>query len=193
MRRCAEHLAPDGSMWVLINDEWAAQFATTLRGIGLAMRNWIIWYESFGVNCSDKFNRTKRHLLYFVRDPRHFVFNHDAVSRPSDRQTKYQDARANPGGKNLDDVWFDVPRLVGTAAERLPDFPTQLPLALLRRVVECATEPGDLVLDPFSGSGTTGAACIELARRFVGLDRSADYVRRSTERLKGVCRVNVAG
>jgi hypothetical protein len=66
---------------------------------------------------------------------------------------------------------------VGNHAERLPDFPTQLPLDLLRAVVGCASEPGDLVLDPFSGSGTTGVAAIGLGRRYVGIEKSAEFAQ----------------
>jgi site-specific DNA-methyltransferase (adenine-specific) len=183
---CHEALAPDGTLWVLINDEYAAEYAVELKRSRFTIRSWVIWYETFGVNCPDRFNRTKRHLFYCVKNPRQFVFHPDAVSRPSDRQTKYADRRAAPGGKILDDVWTDIPRLVGTAAERVPDFPTQLPLALLRRVVACSSDPGDLVLDPFSGSGTTGAACIELDRRFVGIEWSAVFADLSRLRLRGV-------
>ena len=68
-------LAADGSMWVLISDEWAGDFSRLMRAAGLHPRNWVIWYETFGVNCTHKFNRTKRHLLYMVRDPRRFTFN----------------------------------------------------------------------------------------------------------------------
>jgi DNA modification methylase len=183
---CADALAPDGSMWVLINDEYAAEYALLLKRAGLTIRNWVIWYETFGVNCANKFNRTKRHLFYTVKNPDRFVFHPDAVSRPSDRQAKYNDARANPDGKILDDVWTDIPRLVGTAAERIPDFPTQLPLALLRRVVACSSDPGDLVIDPFNGSGTTGAACVELGRRYLGIERSEKFAELARLRLKGV-------
>lgn len=186
MRECADALTPDGSMWVLINDEYAAEFRIALELVGLALRKWVIWYESFGVNNSNNFNNTHRHLFYCVRDPKRFIFNQDAVSRPSDRQTKYNDARANPEGKILDDVWFDIPRLVGTAAERIPDFPTQLPLALLRRIVGCSSEPGDSILDPFSGSATTGVAAIEADRRYVGIERSKEYADASRLRLQGV-------
>jgi DNA modification methylase/ParB-like chromosome segregation protein Spo0J len=179
-------LTDDGSLWVLINDEYAAEFAMIFKGAGFTIRNWIKWYETFGVNCSDKFNRTSRHLFYCVKDPRRFVFNREAVNRPSDRQAKYADSRADPGGKILDDVWTDIPRLAGTAAERLPDFPTQLPLALLRRVVRCASDPGDLVIDPFNGSGTTGVAAVESGRKYVGIEREARFVELATQRLKGV-------
>jgi site-specific DNA-methyltransferase (adenine-specific) len=124
-----------------------------------------------------------------VRDRKRFVFHADAVRRPSDRQTKYRDRRANPAGKVWDDVWGinpPIPRVAGTHAERIEDFPTQLPLELLRRVVGCASDPGDLVVDPFNGSGTTGAACVELGRRYVGVEQSERYADRARRRLAGV-------
>lgn len=179
-------LTPDGSMWVLINDEWADEFGCMLRRCGLHRRAWLKWYEAFGVNCANNFNRCSRHLFYMVKDPKRFVFNADAVSRPSDRQLKYGDKRADPGGKLWDDVWGinpPIPRLVGTAAERIPDFPTQLPLALLTAVVGCASEPGDLVADPFNGSGTTGEASIRLGRRYMGVEKSATFADIARKRL----------
>ena len=91
-------------------------------------------------------------------------------------------------GKTLDDVWTDIPRLAGTHAERIPSFPTQLPVSLLRRVVSCCTDPGDLVIDPFCGSGTTGAAAVGLGRRFLGVERSAEFADLARLRLKGVRR-----
>lgn len=185
MRRCAELLPPDGSMWVLIGDEYADHYGNALRSVGLHRRAWIKWYETFGVNCANNFNRTSRHLFYCVKDPHNFVFHKGAVSRASDRQTKYNDARANPEGKVLDDVWFDIPRLTGTCAERLPTFPTQLPLALLSRVIACASDPGDLILDPFNGSGTTGVAALRLGRRYIGIEKSEVFARLATLRLKG--------
>lgn len=178
-------LTSDGSLWVLINDEYAAEFGCILKDAGLTIRNWIKWYETFGVNCSNKFNRCSRHLFYCVVDPKRFVFHPEAVSRLSDRQTKYGDARANPEGKLWDDVW-PIPRLTGTCDERLPDFPTQLPLALLRPIIACASDPGDLVLDPFCGSATTGVAAIEAGRRFVGIEKQKRFIDLATLRLKGV-------
>lgn len=185
-------LTPDGSFWVLISDEYADDFARLLRLAGLRRKQWLVWYESFGVCDSDRrgFARSSRHLLWYVRDSRNFVFNPDPVTRPSWRQ-RNGDARADPGGRTWDSVWGidpPIPRLVGTAAERIPDFPTQLPLALLRPIVGCASDPGDLVLDPFNGSGTTGAACIELGRRYLGIERSGKFAEMARLRLKGVRR-----
>jgi site-specific DNA-methyltransferase (adenine-specific) len=100
--------------------------------------------------------------------------------------TKYRDQRANPLGKILDDVWLDIPRLAGTHRERIPGFPTQLPVKLLHRIVGCASEPGDLVIDPFCGSGTTGVACQELHRRFCGIEASEEYAERARTRLDNI-------
>lgn len=180
-------LTPDGSAWVLINDEYAAEFNLILKAAGLTVRNWIVWYETFGVNCSHKFNRTKRHLFYCVKDPADFLFDPEAVSRPSARQVVYNDGRASEAGKLWDDVWA-IPRLVGTSAERLPGFPTQLPIELLRPIVRCCTLPGDLVIDPFNGSGTTGVAAVESGRRYLGIERSAKFAELARLRIQGVSR-----
>jgi site-specific DNA-methyltransferase (adenine-specific) len=184
-------------MWVLINDESAAEFKIMLQGAGLHCRNWIIWYETFGVNCTKKFNRTKRHLFYMVRDPKRFTFNAEAVNTESARQKEYKDKRANPAGKNLDDVWevpgdetpddiWTISRIAGTFGERVKGVPTQLPLALIRRVIGCSSNRGDLVFDPFCGSGSTGAVCVELGRRFLGIELSAEFAGIARKRLASV-------
>jgi site-specific DNA-methyltransferase (adenine-specific) len=173
-------------MWVLIRDEYADEIGCLLRRAGLHCRKWIIWYETFGVNCSNNFNSCHRHLFYMVKDPRRFPWHPEAVNRPSDRQIKYDDPRANPSGKNWDDVWI-ISRVAGThTGERLPSIPTQLPLDLLLPVIGCASDHGDLVLDPFSGSATTGEAAIRLGRHYVGIERSEHFVDLSRLRLQGV-------
>ena len=189
---CARLLAPDGSLWVMICDEWADHLGLIMRLAGLHRRAWIKWYETFGVNRANNFNHTSRHIFYCVKDPSRFVFNRDAVCRPSDRQTKYGDKRANPEGKVWDDVW-EIPRLTGTCAEREPDVPTQLPLTILRAIVGCASEPADMVLDPFCGSGTTGVAAVELGRRFVGIEKEETFCQIARRRIAGTTSANSAG
>ena len=180
---CWDCLADDGSLWVMIGDEYAAEYAVELKATGYTVRSWIKWYETFGVNCSNKFNRTSRHIFYAVKDPAAFVFNPEAVTRPSDRQAKYGDSRASSGGKIWDDVW-QIPRLTGTCAERIPDFPTQLPLGLVEPIVLCASMPGDLVVDPFNGSGTTGVASVRNARKYVGIEKSENFADIATKRIQ---------
>lgn len=183
LQLCWDCLADDGSLWVMINDEYAAEYAVRIKDCGFTIRSWVKWYETFGVNCSNKFNRTSRHIFYAVKDENAFVFNPEAVTRPSDRQTKYGDSRAAAGGKIWDDVW-QIPRLTGTCAERIPDFPTQLPLALVEPIVLCASMPGDLVVDPFNGSGTTGAASIRNGRKYVGIEKSEKFADMADMRLR---------
>jgi site-specific DNA-methyltransferase (adenine-specific) len=183
LRDCKSLLTDDGSLLALIGDENAGEYCVTLKKLGFTLRAWIKWYETFGVNCANNFNRCSRHLFYCVVNPKRFVFNASAVNRPSDRQTKYGDSRANPGGKIWDDVW-QIPRLVGTAKERVPEFPTQLPLELLLPIIGCASDPGDTVIDPFSGSATTGCAAISLGRKFVGIEKSEKFFKAADKRLK---------
>lgn len=180
---CWDCLTDDGSLWVMIGDEYAAEYCTHIKSTGFTVRSWIKWYETFGVNCSNKFNRTSRHIFYAVKNENAFVFNPEPVTRPSDRQTKYGDIRASAGGKLWDDVW-QIPRLTGTCAERIPDFPTQLPLALVEPIVLCASMPGDLVVDPFNGSGTTGVASIRNGRKYVGIEKSEKFADMADMRLR---------
>jgi len=179
---CRECLTDDGSLWLMTCDEVAAESCLILKDLGFNIRNWIKWYETFGVNCSGKFNRTSRHIFYATMHKRAMVWNAEPVSRPSDRQTKYNDKRAAAGGKIWDDVW-QIPRLTGTCEERIPTFPTQLPLALVEPIVLCASEPGDLVVDPFNGSGTTGVAAIRNGRKYIGIDKSETFVDLAQKRL----------
>lgn len=194
IRACADRLTDDGSLWVLMDNQYADYVGVTLRDAGLHRQDWIIWYETFGSNCQKRFNRCSRHLFHCTKHPSRYVFNREAVNRPSDRHTTYRDKRANPNGKNWDDVWGvtrkdgsgSIPRLCGTHRERIPGFPTQLPLALLRPIIGCASDPGDLVIDPFCGSATTGAAAIELGRSFIGIEKQARFVALARQRLTRV-------
>lgn len=194
LAECVRVLTSSGSLWVMIGDEYAAEYALILKRLGLHRRAWVKWYETFGVcnSAGTNFSRCSRHLFYCVKDQRRFCWNLDAVSRPSDRQAKYGDARANPGGKVWDDVWC-IPRLVGNAAERIGGFPTQLPVELLSAVVGCSSDPGDLVLDPFNGSGTTGVAALRLGRRYLGIEKGEGFAALATQRLKGESHASKTG
>lgn len=181
-------LTRNGSFWLLINHEYAADLEIIARDqVGFVVANWITWYESFGVNCKNKFTRSSRRLFHFVKNLDDYTFHRESVTRPSARQEKYNDARANPDGRLWDDVWGvnpEIPRLCGTHKEREKDFPTQLPLRLLMPIVGCASNSGDLVVDLFNGSGTTGVACLALGRHYIGTEINPEYVTKSRERLK---------
>src|SRR4051812_2120235 len=67
-------LAPHGSFFLAIGDEFVAEHKVRLDALGLTMRNRIVWHYTFGVNCSKKFNRSHAHILYYVRDPKNYTF-----------------------------------------------------------------------------------------------------------------------
>jgi len=179
---CLRVLAPGGTMWIAIGDEYAAEVRTMMRGRA-TLRNWVIWRYTFGQCCKAKFNRSHAHLFYFVKDADNFTFNDDAVRVKSDRQLKYNDIRANPKGKLPDDVWT-FSRVCGTFKERVGWHPCQMPVALLERIVLACSRPGDIVLDPFAGSGTTLVAAARNGRRWLGVELSEQYAARATERVE---------
>jgi len=180
---CKKVLKPHGSFYIAIGDEYAANVKIIADELGLFMRNWLIWHYTFGQQMKKKFSRSHTHIFYFVNDKNNFTFNDHAVRVPSDRQLIYNDRRANPAGKMPDDVWAEYSRVCGTFKERTGWHPCQMPECLLKRIIAVSSNPGDCVLDPFSGSGTTAAAAYQLARNYVALDISEKYVKNAKERL----------
>ena len=104
-------LKPDGTFWLAIGDEFAAELKLESQKIGFHTRSWVVWYYTFGVNCTKKFTRSHAHLFYFVKDPRIFTFGDDDPANriPSARQLVYNDNRANPRGRLPDDTWIIRP------------------------------------------------------------------------------------
>lgn len=194
-------LKSDGTFWLAIGDEYAAE--TKLIGqndLGLTCRSWIIWYYTFGVNCTKKFSRSHAHLFHFVKDPKRFTFNNKAIRVPSARQLVYADGRANPDGRLPDDTWIlrpqDVPngfsadqdtwyfpRVAGTFKERAGFHGCQMPEQLLGRIIRSCSNEGAVVLDPFAGSGTTLVVAKKLGRRWLGFELSESYAKKALARI----------
>lgn len=183
MKACASVLKPGGSFYIAIGDDYAANVKVIADEIGLIMRNWIIWHYTFGQQTREKFARAHTHIFYFVNEGGEFTFNDHAVRVPSDRQLIYNDRRANPKGKMPDDVWNSYPRVCGTFKEREGWHPCQMPEGLLKRIIIVSSNPGDCVLDPFSGSGTTAAVAFQLGRNYAGIEISEEYCENSRKRL----------
>ncbi len=183
MTVCTKVLRPDGSFYIAIGDEYAADVKIIADELELVLRNWIVWHYTFGQQMKNKFARSHTHIFYFVKDKKNFTFNDYAVRIPSDRQLLYNDKRANPAGKMPDDVWNGYSRVCGTFKERLGWHPCQMPENLLKRIIAVSSNPSDCILDPFSGSGTTLAAAYQLGRNYVGIDISKKYVKNAEKRL----------
>lgn len=178
---CCRLLKPTGSLWIISGQEHGAEIDLAIRRAGMEMRNRITWHETFGVYCQKKFGRTSRPIYYAVKDAKRFTFNREAVTVPSDRQTKYGDKRAAPGGKIIGDVW-QINRVCGTFAERVAGVPTQLPEVLVRRIVGVSSNPGDVVLDPFAGSGTVPAVAQAMGRQAIGIELNPEYAEIAARR-----------
>jgi site-specific DNA-methyltransferase (adenine-specific) len=183
MAACKKVLKPAGSFYIAIGDDYAANVKIIADELGLHLRNWIIWHYTFGQQTKNKFARSHTHIFYLVSDKKNFTFNDHAVRVPSDRQLIYNDRRANPAGKMPDDVWTEYSRVCGTFKERTGWHPCQMPESLLKRIIAASSNPGDCVLDPFCGSGTTPAAACRLDRNFVGIEISQQYVENARKRL----------
>jgi len=200
----ARILKPDGTFWLAIGDEYVAELKTMIqREHRLVLRNWVIWYYTFGVHCKNKFTRSHAHLLYWVKDPKRFTFNADEIRVPSARQLVYADRRADPKGRIPDDTWilrpqdlpdgfrpeedtWYVPRVCGTFRERQGFHGCQMPEQILGRIIRACSRKGELVVDPFAGSGTTLAVAKKLGRHFLGFELSPDYTAKIRKRLAGI-------
>ena len=194
-------LKPDGTFWLAIGDEYAAELKVMLQQEhGLTCRSWVVWYYTFGVNCKQKFSRSHAHLFHMVKDPNRFTFNFDAIRVPSARQLVYGDKRANPKGRLPDDTWilrpqdlpegfepdgdtWYFPRVCGTFKQRAGWHGCQMPEQLLGRIIRACSHEGELVLDPFVGSGTTLAVAKKLKRPFIGFELSKEYCQQARRRL----------
>ena len=201
MEQVVRVLRPDGTFWLAIGDEYAAELkVAATRELGLTCRSWVVWYYTFGVNCKFKFSRSHAHLFHFVKDPKAFTFNTEAIRVPSARELVYADKRANSAGRLPDDTWilrpqdlpdgfaadgdtWYFPRVCGTFKERSGWHGCQMPEQLLGRIIRACSHEENTVLDPFAGSGTTLAVAKKLRRKFLGCELSEQYAERIRERL----------
>lgn len=197
---CVEILADNGSIcWQVghyIQGSGAGKEAFPLdialypifKSVGLKLKNRIVW--TFGHGLHEKTRLSGRHetILWFVKSDG-YIFNLDPIRIPQ----KYPGKRAfrgsnkgkpsgHPDGKNPADVW-DMPNVKSNHVEKT-EHPCQFPIGLVERLVLALTNPRDLVLDPYIGSGTTAAAAIMHERRAAGADTEADYIEIARYRIE---------
>ena len=190
---CAGGLKDSGSLWVNIPDDWAAEIVVHLKSeLKMHMVNWCIWHYRFGQNTKGRFINSKVHALYFAKDRAKRTWNPDPILEMSDRRAVYADPRTEakrdgmPAGHRVPmDVWYGQywGRVQGNNKERRHKHDNQLPEVYLERVVACSSNPGDLVLDPFLGTGTTGVIALAMGRRFIGTEFSKHNAKRAAERI----------
>jgi site-specific DNA-methyltransferase (adenine-specific) len=187
---CIRVLQDRGSLWVNIPDDSAAEIVVHLKNRGLKMINWGIWHFRFGQHRTGNFIVSKAHALYFARDKDHRAWNPQAVSEPSDRAAIYDDPRTQstrqPGMRVPFDVWYgpNWGRIQGNNRERRRNHQNQLPEVYLERVIRACSDEGQLVLDPFLGSGTTSTVARALGRRSIGIEYSEGHAASAFERIQ---------
>jgi DNA modification methylase len=170
-------LKPGGSLFCFMGVKFIARLYITLEeDLALTPQGWITWHYTQGIGRKKGFSPRHEDILWFSKGA-DAAFNLDDVRVPQ----KYFRKRNNMTGANPGDVW-QFSHVHYCAAERLP-HPTQKPEALIERIIAAASNPGDLILDPFLGSGTTARVAKILGRNSIGFDINPEYVQMAEERL----------
>jgi site-specific DNA-methyltransferase (adenine-specific) len=153
--------------------------------------NEIIWAYDFGGRSRSRWPAKHDSILFYAKDPTHYVFN----TRDIDRLPYMAPALVGPEkaarGKLPTDVWWHT--IVPTSGRERTGYPTQKPLAILKRIVTASSHPGDTVLDFFAGSGTTGEAAYLLGRRFVLVDNNPEALEVMAARFRGLTGIDWVG
>jgi len=184
LRHQATWLRPGGTCWWVVpvrHARWLSGLMEAIIGPELYS---IAWHERFAVYRHTDLTHDWRMVLVHTNDPLRVERRLDAIRHQSVRQ-QMGDKRANPAGRIPGTVW-QIRRLQGTSTARVKWHPSQLPPELLQRIVLGWSDPSDLVLDAFAGSGSMGVEALRLHRRFVAVERSAVYCRAITARLRAV-------
>jgi len=146
-----------------------------------SFRNEIIWAYDYGGKPRDRWPAKHDNILWYSRSPSRYTFHYDAIDRVPYMAPELVGPEKAARGKIPTDVWWIT--VVPTNSREKTGYPTQKPLKLLERIVRVHSNPSDLVLDFFAGSGTTGQAAANLGRRFCLIDSSPDAVRLMRKRL----------
>ncbi|MBF7057221.1 site-specific DNA-methyltransferase [Weissella confusa] len=149
----------------------------------------IIWNYGAGVAARKSLSPRNEKILWYVKNADEYTFNLDSIRDPNVKypnQKKNGKLRVNPLGKNPSDVW-QIPKVTSgknrSSKERV-DHPAQTPIELFKRIILAGSNPEDLVLDPFIGSGTAAVAAKNLDRYVVGFDVNADFLDIAINRIK---------
>jgi len=189
---------PTGSIFVHNIPRWLTYFAEYLNKIAF-FRHWIAW-DSGGAPLGKTLLPNHYGILYYTKakSPKEFKFYDIRAPHKKCRLCKGflkdyggKKDQMHPFGMLLSDVWTDIHRI--RHKKRRDEHPCQLPVPLLERMILMTTDEGDIVLDPFVGTGTTAVAAKKLGRKYIGIDIDPQYIKITEKNLKQVEETKING
>jgi site-specific DNA-methyltransferase (adenine-specific) len=176
-------LKPEGTLYLHL--DWReVHYAKVALDLLFGRENFlneIIWAYDYGGKTKKRWPTKHDTILVYVKDPQAYIFNSDAIDREPYMAPGLVGAEKAAKGKLPTDVWWHT--IVSPTGKEKTGYATQKPLAVLRRIIQASSNPGDWVIDPFGGSGTTAHAAAELGRRFVTMDTEPDALEVMRQRL----------
>jgi site-specific DNA-methyltransferase (adenine-specific) len=143
--------------------------------------NEIIWSYDYGGKSKSRWPAKHDTILVYVKDPKNYYFNSEEVDREPYMAPGLVTLEQIERGKLPTDVWWHT--IVSPTGKEKTGYPTQKPVGILRRIIQASSKPGDVVLDFFAGSGTTGFVANELGRRFILVDQNPESIQVIKDRL----------
>jgi site-specific DNA-methyltransferase (adenine-specific) len=144
--------------------------------------NEIIWAYDYGARTRKRWPAKHDNILWYAKDPDHYTFNYDAIERIPYMAPGLVGKEKAARGKLPTDTWWHT--IVATNGHEKTGYPTQKPLGVIKRIIMASSNPGDLVLDFFAGSGTVGDACLEMERNFILIDNNPQALQVMKSRFK---------
>ncbi|WP_434810975.1 DNA-methyltransferase [Microbacterium sp. bgisy189] len=183
LREAWRLLADDGTLYLHL-DYREAHYAKVMLDAVFGrdcFLNELIWAYDYGAKSRSRWPTKHDTILVYVKDPKGYWFDSDAVDREPYMAPGLVTPEKAARGKLPTDVWWHT--IVPTSGREKTGYPTQKPEGILRRIVQASSRPGDLVVDLFAGSGTTGAVASALGRRSILVDHSSEAIAVMRQRM----------
>ncbi len=183
LRELHRVLTPTGSLFLHLDPRESHYCKVLLDQIfgRASFINEIIWAYDFGGRSKKKWPAKHDTILWYAKDPNQYTFNYDEIDRIPYLAPGLVGEEKARRGKTPTDVWWQT--IVPTSGRERTGYPTQKPLAILERIVRVHSNPGDMVLDCFAGSGTTGEAAAKLGRHYLLIDNNPEAIEVISKRL----------
>lgn len=178
LTQCKRVLKSTGTIYVFMGMQYISYlYAIMEKELSFTFNSWITWYYTQGIGKTKGFSPRHDDILMFTKESKNFTFNLDEIRVPQ----KYYRSVNNMRGANPGNVW-EFSHIHYCNKSRKP-HPTQKPEGLYERMILASSNEGDIVLDPFSGSGTCANVCLHTSRRCICIDNHHEYIDMTKQRL----------